>query len=93
MLLLLCLSSLAQDNSGYRILLKNGAFIPEKNITATKLEVFNGNANRSNGKKFAIIQFEQIPTESERKILRGGFQCARRSWRVPAGASPARVGR
>jgi uncharacterized membrane protein len=25
--------------------------------------------------------------------LRGGFQCARRSWRVPAGASPARVGR
>ncbi len=69
MLLLLCLSSLAQDDSRYRLLLKNGAFIPEKNITTAKLEKFNGNANRSNGKTFAIIQFEQIPTESERQAL------------------------
>src|SRR5882724_9592285 len=68
-LLLLCLSSMAQDDSRYSLLLRNGAFIPEKNITFVKLEKFE-NANRVGGKTFAVIQFEQIPTETERQSLK-----------------------
>jgi len=40
----------------------------------------------------ANLRPEQIQNSSSTSLLRGGFQCARRSWRVPAGASPARVG-
>jgi hypothetical protein len=68
-MLLLSLSLTAQDDSRYNLLLKSGAFIPEKNITTEKLDLFNRKAARTTGKAFAIIQFEHIPTTIEKKQL------------------------
>ncbi|MBC7874240.1 MAG: peptidase S8/S53 subtilisin kexin sedolisin, partial [Ferruginibacter sp.] len=68
--LLINLSSLAQDVSRYDLLLKTGAFTPEKNITADKLNHFNRNAARTSEKAFAIIQFEQLPTEDQKLQLK-----------------------
>lgn len=75
-LLLLSISSVAQlvpprreDDTRYSLQLKSGTFIPEKNITADKLDQFNRAAARSSGQTFSIIQFEQIPSESERMQL------------------------
>jgi len=68
--LLVGFSSLAQDGNRYNLLLKTGTIIPEKNITAEKLNQFNRNAARTGEKTFAIIQFEQLPTENEKQQLR-----------------------
>ena len=57
------------DDSRYTLLLKSGAFIPEKNIIAEKLDQFNRTAVRSTEKSFAVIQFEQIPTNEEKEQL------------------------
>jgi hypothetical protein len=67
--LLLSLSSLAQPDSRFNVLLQSGNIIPEKNITAEKLEDFNRTAARTSGQTFAIIQFEQIPGPNERLQL------------------------
>ena len=74
---LLLFSSLsAQDEKNYsrvdnrfQLLLKNRSFIPEKNISIDKLDQFNRKAFRTQGKTFAVIQFEKIPTIEERKQL------------------------
>jgi len=69
-LLLLSCSLAAQDDSRYSILLKSGAFIPEKNITAERINLFNSNTSRIAGKTFAIIQFDQIPSETDKEQLK-----------------------
>jgi hypothetical protein len=69
-LLLLSLSLTAQDESRYQLLLKSGSFIPQKNITADKLNQFNREAARTVGKTFAVLQFENIPTTAERQQLK-----------------------
>ncbi|MFI5133000.1 MAG: S8 family serine peptidase [Chitinophagales bacterium] len=63
-----CVKSIAQKQEP-SLLLNSGAFIPEKNITAEKIDIFNRGAFRAEGKSFAIIQFENIPTDAERKQL------------------------
>ena len=68
-MLFLSLSSAGQDGDRYNLLLKSGAFIPEKNIAAEKLDQFNRTAARTSGQTFAIIQFEQIPGANERLQL------------------------
>jgi hypothetical protein len=74
-LLLLSLSLAAQDDPRYNLLLKSGAFIPEKNITADKLDQFNLTASRTAGQSFFIIQFEQIPGANERlKLSQQGIE-------------------
>ena len=67
--LLLSFSAAAQDDSQYKLYLKAGSFIPVKNITAEKLDQFNRSTTRADGKTFAIIQFEQIPSDADRKQL------------------------
>ena len=63
-------SSQQEKNSRYSLRLKSGSFIPQKNITADKLEQFNpALAARSGGKIFAVLQFENIPTPEEKKQL------------------------
>lgn len=69
-LLLLSCSLAAQDDSRYSILLKSGAFIPEKNITAERINQFNSTSSRIAGKTFAIIQFDQIPSETDKEQLK-----------------------
>lgn len=60
----------AQDDARYAVKLKSGAFIPEKNITAEKLNTFNQRALRIQEKTFALIQFENIPTETQKQFLK-----------------------
>ena len=67
--LFLSLSLAAQGDPRYDLLLKSGAFTPEKNITSEKLDQFIRTASRTSGLSFAIIQFEQIPGARERLQL------------------------
>src|ERR1700733_2043246 len=74
-LLLLSHCVLAQDSSSFRLQLKSGVIIPEKNITSNKIDQINRIAYRAEGKSFAVIQFDVIPGIEERKELeRAGIQ-------------------
>lgn len=70
-LIILCLlaniSSLAQDDSRFMLQLQGGSFIPSKNITADALNTVQQRA--VGGRSFLVLQFEQIPTETERRQL------------------------
>ncbi len=70
-LITLCLlvnfSSLAQDDSRFTLQLQGGSFIPSKNITADALNAVQQRA--VGGRSFLVLQFEQIPTETERRQL------------------------
>jgi hypothetical protein len=57
------------DDSRYRLQLQSGSFIPEKNIVPGKLRTIDQRAIAVNGKSFAILQFENIPTNAQRKQL------------------------
>src|SRR5215510_15004157 len=65
----LSLHALSQQDSAYRLFLKNGSFIPQKNISADFARDFNRRSLRFEGRSFAIIQFEHIPTAGERQQL------------------------
>ena len=67
--LLLSFHGLSQNDSAYRLFLKTGSFIPEKNIDSNFTKEFNQKALRIEDQSFAIIQFEHIPTVSERQQL------------------------
>ena len=74
--LLVSFSSLAQvpispteNSSRYDLLIKSGKIIPEKNITAEKINAFNRSLSRSTEKSFVIIQFEKIPDQLQRQQL------------------------
>lgn len=71
-MLLLVLSSSAQDSSRYRILFKDTSFIPSRNITLASIDGLNRQAMRSSGsiKSFVVIQFETIPDENEKAQLK-----------------------
>jgi hypothetical protein len=69
-LLLLSFSSSAQDDDRYRISLKGGSFIPEKNISDTSITALNRSENIGSRKSFVIIQFEGIPSEKEKQQLK-----------------------
>jgi hypothetical protein len=69
--LLLCsLFSIAQEDARYRITLKSGSFIPSKNIEQLKIDEVNQRAAKTDGKSFVLLQFENIPTLSERTELK-----------------------
>lgn len=72
--LLLSFPALSQQDSAYRLLLRSGSFIPEKNITTNATQEFNRKASRVDGQSFAIIQFEHIPSADERQqLLKSGI--------------------
>ena len=68
-LVVLSLSALSQQDSAYRLFLKSGSFIPQQNITPDFAQKFNRRIVRIEGRSFAIIQFEHIPTTGERQQL------------------------
>jgi hypothetical protein len=67
--LLLSFHCLSQSDSSYRLFLKSGSFIPQKNIDSAFTQDFNKRVSRITGQSFAIIQFDHIPTTAERKQL------------------------
>jgi hypothetical protein len=71
-LLLLTLFASAQSEPQFRLLLKNGPVIPEKNITTEKIAEVDRKSAKTDGKSFFVIQFEKIPSATERKQLQQG---------------------
>jgi hypothetical protein len=67
--LLLSVTASAQQDHRYDLLLKTGPVIPEKNITADKISALDRKVSRTGGKSFLIIQFDKIPSATERKQL------------------------
>ena len=65
-----CITVNAQQKEPYVLLLNSGTFVPERNITAERIDSVNRRAARVNQKSFAIIQFETIPTDAQREQLR-----------------------
>src|SRR5262245_58116262 len=65
----LSLHALSQQDSAYRLFLRNVSFIPRKNINADFARNCKSMILRFEGRTFAIIQFEHIPTTSERQQL------------------------
>ena len=61
-LVVLSLHGISQQDSAYRLFLKNGSLIPPKNINADFAREFNRRSVRFEGQAFAILQFEHIPT-------------------------------
>src|SRR5688500_4297522 len=59
-----------EDDGRYRLSLKSGSFIPQKNIADARIDEVNRKAYRAEGKSFVIIQFESIPTQKEKDQLR-----------------------
>jgi len=68
-LLLITANSFSQKDSSYKVLLRSGPYTPQKNISADFVDKFNKSIHRVNGKSFAVFQFEQIPTSSEKQQL------------------------
>lgn len=72
-MLLFVLSSYAQDSSRYRLLFKDTSFIPPKNISANAISGISPALRldrNTSTKSFIVIQFENIPTESEKQQLK-----------------------
>src|SRR5688572_9851501 len=59
-----------QDDDRFRLSLKSGSFVPQKNIVESGISELNKKALRTAGKSYLIIQFENIPSENEKKQLR-----------------------
>ena len=63
-------SVFAQTEPEYQLFLRNGPIIPEKNISEERIQTLNSAAFLPNQKSLFIIQFEQIPGEGERALLK-----------------------
>jgi hypothetical protein len=67
-LLIISLTSLAQ--SQFAVSLRNGQIVPEPNVRQAVLDSFNKTAARHHNKAFLMLQFQQLPTEADRKNLK-----------------------
>ncbi len=70
--LLLCLISFitpAQKDTAGVLQLRSGKIFTAKNITAGAVEEFVSRLEKVNGKSFAVLQFQQLPTETRKKEL------------------------
>jgi len=68
-LFLISFTAFSQKDSSYPILLRSGPVNPGKNITSFTASQFNERAAKIDGKSFAVMQFEHLPTLEERKQL------------------------
>ncbi len=59
-----------KDDVHYRLSLKSGSFIPSKNIADTSIAELNKNIFKPGSKSFVIIQFENIPSATEKEQLK-----------------------
>ena len=70
--ILLCLFSIfsfSQKDTSFALQLRSGKIFTEKNITQDQVKRFTDRLQKINGKSFAILQFDQIPTEVKRQVL------------------------
>src|SRR6188768_796354 len=72
--ILLCLFSIfsfSQKDTSSVLQLRSGKFFTEKNITQEKVKTFTEQLQKINGKSFAVLQFEQLPSELSKQELAG----------------------
>ncbi len=69
LLCLLSFISFAQKDISSSVKLRGGAITVEKNINAESVNSFTEKLQKVNGKSFAVLQFEQIPSEETKKQL------------------------
>jgi Subtilase family/Secretion system C-terminal sorting domain len=72
----LSFSAIAQQKSTYSLLLKSGEVIPEKNISLAEVQKYNSQPQqRVANQSFYVIQFERIPTETQKqKLTQSGIE-------------------
>jgi hypothetical protein len=68
-LLLFSFYAKAQDSTQFSIQLRSGTFIPSKNISAENISSIEQRLPLAMGKKCLVIQFEKIPSETEKILL------------------------
>lgn len=68
--LILPLFSLAQAPTSPKLFLRTGTVEPVPNIAQDKLDALHGRTFRLEGKSFAILQFDTLPSESDKAILK-----------------------
>ncbi|HEX6849654.1 MAG TPA: S8 family serine peptidase, partial [Chitinophagaceae bacterium] len=70
--ILLCLFSLvsfSQKDERFALQLRGGKIFTEKNITSELVRAFTERLQKVNGKSFAVLQFEQLPSEAKKQEL------------------------
>ena len=70
--ILLCLFSIfsfSQKDTSSALQLRSGKIFTEKNITQENVKSFTEQLQKINGKSFAVLQFEQLPSESKKQEL------------------------
>ena len=70
--ILLCFFSIisySQKDTITALQLRSGKFFTEKNITSENVKSFTARLQKINGKSFAVLQFEQLPSEEKKKEL------------------------
>ena len=70
---LLCFISIisfSQKDTSTALQLRSGNVFTEKNISAEKVKTFTERLRKVNGKSFAVLQFEQLPTEVQKQQLK-----------------------
>src|SRR6187399_46896 len=76
--ILLCLFSIisfAQKDESSALQLRSGKIFTEKNITQENVKSFTERLQKVNGKSFAVLQFEHLPSEiKKRELAASGVQ-------------------
>ncbi len=70
--ILLCffsIVSVGQKDTVTALQLRSGKFFTEKNVTSQNVKSFNERLQKVNGKSFAVLQFEKLPSEEKKKEL------------------------
>jgi hypothetical protein len=70
--ILLCLFSIicfSQKDESSALQLRSGKIFTEKNITQENVKSFTERLQKVNGKSFAVLQFEQLPSETTKQEL------------------------
>src|SRR5688572_2903237 len=70
--ILLCIfsiTSFSQKDTSSALQLRSGKIFTEKNITAENVKVFTERLQKVNGKSFAVLQFDQLPSEAKKQEL------------------------
>src|SRR6187431_632118 len=70
--ILFCLFSIfsfSQRDTSFALQLRSGKIFTEKNITQENVKSFTERLQKVNGKSFAVLQFEQLPSDSRKQEL------------------------
>ncbi len=69
LLCFLSIISFSQKDSANALQLRSGKVFTEKNITSENVKSFTERLQKINGKSFAVLQFERLPSEEQKKGL------------------------